>query len=73
VDLATVDALARAALGARRAGMRLRVVKAPPELRELIALAGLEDVLLGRNGRQTEEGEQPLCVEERCEPDDPSL
>ena len=73
MDLATVDALARAALNARRAGSRLRVVKAPRELRELIALAGLEDVLLGRNGRQTEEREQPLRVEERREPDDPSL
>ena len=73
MDLATVDALARAALNARRAGMRLRIVNAPPELRELIAFAGLEDLLLGRNGRQAEEGEQPLCVEERGEPDDPSL
>ena len=72
MGLATVDALARAALNARRAGMRLRVVNAPPELRELIAFAGLEDVLLGRNRRQTEEGEQPLRVEERREPDDPS-
>ena len=73
MDLATVDALARAALNARRAGMRLRVVNAPPELRELIAFAGLEEVLLGRDGRQAEEGEQPLRVEERREPDDPPL
>ena len=73
MDLATVDALARAALNARRAGARLRVVNAPPELRELIAFAGLEEVLLGRDGRQAEEREQPVCVEERREPDDPPL
>jgi hypothetical protein len=73
VDLATVDALARAALKARRAGARLRVVNAPPELRELIVFAGLEEVLLGRDGGQAEEGEQALRVEKRCEPDDPPL
>jgi anti-anti-sigma regulatory factor len=72
-DLATVDALARAALNARRAGLRLRVVNASRELRDLIALTGLEDVLLGRDSRQAEEGEQPLGVEERGEPDDAPL
>jgi anti-anti-sigma regulatory factor len=73
VDLAIVDALARAVLNARRAGARVRVVNASPELRELIAFAGLEDVLLGRDGRQAEERKQPLGVEERREPDDPPL
>jgi anti-anti-sigma regulatory factor len=73
VDLATVDLLARAALNARRAGARLHVVNAPPELRELIVFAGLEDVLLGRDRRQPKEGEQPLRVEERREPDDSAL
>jgi anti-anti-sigma regulatory factor len=72
-DLATVGALARAALNARRAGARLRVVNAPPDLRELIVFAGLADVLLGRDGRQPEEREQPVGVEERGEPDDPPL
>jgi anti-anti-sigma regulatory factor len=64
VDLATVDLLARAALHSRRAGVSARVVNAPSELRELIALAGLENVLLGRDGRQPEQREQPLDVEE---------
>jgi anti-anti-sigma regulatory factor len=73
VGLATVDALARAALNARRAGSRLRVVNADPELRELIELAGLTEVLVGRDGRQTEQREQPLDVEKRVEPDDPPL
>jgi hypothetical protein len=71
-DLATVDALARAQLSARRRGIRLRFTNAPPALRELAAFVGLEDVLLGRNGRQSEQGEQPLGVEERVEPDDPA-
>jgi anti-anti-sigma regulatory factor len=72
-DLATVGALARAAVNTRRTGARLRVVNVSPELRDLIALAGLRGVLLGRDGRQAEEGEQPLGVEERREPDDPPL
>jgi anti-anti-sigma regulatory factor len=72
-ELATVGALARAAMNTRRTGARLRAVNVPPELRNLIALAGLTGVLLGRDGRQAEEGEQPLRVEERREPDDPPL
>jgi anti-anti-sigma regulatory factor len=72
-DLATVGALARASVNARRMGARLRVVNASPELRELIGFAGLEDVLLGRRQRQTEEREEPLGVQERGEADDPSV
>ena len=44
-DLATVDALARLALAARRSGRRMRVRHAPQVLRELLALAGLADVV----------------------------
>jgi anti-anti-sigma regulatory factor len=73
VDLATVDALARAALHARRAGARLRVVKAPPELQQLIELAGLTEVLFGRDGRQPEQREQPLRIQKRGKADDPPL
>jgi STAS domain len=69
-DLATVDALARASLNARRAGSRLRVVNASPALQELIGFAGLDELLLGRRRRQPEQREQPLGVEERGEPDD---
>ena len=71
-DLVTVDALARAQLSAQRRGIRLRFTNASPALRELTAFVGLEDALLGRDGRQSEQGEQPLGVEERVEPDDPS-
>ena len=70
-NLATVGALARASLNAWRHGERLCVVNASPELQELIAFAGLEQALLGGRGRQPEEREQPLGVEERREADDP--
>jgi anti-anti-sigma regulatory factor len=72
-DLAIVGALARASVNARRVGPRLRVVNASPELRELIAFAGLGDVLLGRRRRQAEEREEPFRVEEGGEADDPSV
>ena len=70
-DLVTVNALARAHLNALRRGTRLRFTNVSPELRELVAFAGLEEVLLGRNGWQPEEREQALGVEERVEADDP--
>ncbi len=69
-DLGTVSALARAHLNARRQGVRLHVLHASPELRELVAFAGLEDVLLGGHRRQPEEREEPLGVEEGGEADD---
>ncbi|MFF8915308.1 STAS domain-containing protein [Streptomyces sp. NPDC015032] len=46
VDLALVEAIARLGLVARRAGgRRLRLRKAPPELRSLLDLVGLADVV----------------------------
>ena len=47
-DLATVDRLARLALVARRNGGRIELHGVTGELRELIELAGLDDVLLIR-------------------------
>ena len=44
-DAATVEALARLAIDARRLGCGLRIEHAPPELRLLIAFMGLKDVL----------------------------
>jgi ABC-type transporter Mla MlaB component len=44
-DAVTVDALARLQLAARRHGCRIRLRHASPELRELVALMGLSDVL----------------------------
>jgi hypothetical protein len=67
MDLAIVDTLARLRLAGRRLGFDLRLYPSP-ELRELIDLAGLGEVL-----GQAEEGEEPLRVEEERELDDPPL
>jgi hypothetical protein len=45
-DLVTVDALARLTLIGRRHGVEVAVVGSTEELAELVALAGLSDVLL---------------------------
>ena len=68
--LGTIGALARACVNVRRRGEYLYVVNASQELQELIAFAGLDEVLLGRYRRQAEEREEPLSVEERGEADD---
>jgi ABC-type transporter Mla MlaB component len=44
-DAVTVDALARLQLGARRHGCTVRLRNASAELRELVELMGLSDVL----------------------------
>jgi len=44
-DAVTVDALARLQLGARRRSCSVRLRNASPELLELLAFLGLEDVL----------------------------
>ncbi len=72
-DLATVGALARACVNARRLGGRLRIVNATPELEELLGFAGLDAVLLGGQRRQPEQREEALRVEERGIPDDPPV
>ena len=69
-DAVAVDALARLQLAAKRFGHTLRLVHACDELRGVIDLMGLSDVLpssgeLGvEAGRKTEEWEQTLGVEE---------
>jgi ABC-type transporter Mla MlaB component len=45
VDAVTVDALARLALAARRRGCQMRLLGASTELRALVSLTGLGDVL----------------------------
>jgi anti-anti-sigma regulatory factor len=67
VDIATVDALARLQLTARRLGWRLRLRSVSVELRELIELAGLTGVLGIEPVGQPEEGEVALDVEERVQ------
>ena len=72
-DVATVGALARLQLGARRCGFDV-VLRAPSrELRELLALAGLEQALRVEPGGQSEEREELLGVEEERELPDPPL
>ena len=46
-DAATVDALARLQLAARRHQCQVRLRGASPELRELVTFMGLRDVLPG--------------------------
>jgi anti-anti-sigma regulatory factor len=67
VSLATVDALARLQLAARRRGLELRVRGSQRELRELIELAGLTAVLGVEPRREAEERKQRLGVEEEGE------
>jgi hypothetical protein len=49
----TVDALARLQLAALRAGCRICLCNASPELLELILFIGLADVLIRDEGRTT--------------------
>ena len=66
-DALTIDALARFQLAAQRVGQRLQLRGASADLRDLIAFAGLSDVLRVEPRRQAEEGEQPRGVEEERE------
>jgi hypothetical protein len=75
-DAAAVDLLARLRLVAGRLGRELRVRHARGELRDLLALAGLADVVrcddlpLEPRG-QAEQREQPRGVQEERDPADP--
>ncbi|HET9078546.1 MAG TPA: hypothetical protein VFN68_16540 [Acidimicrobiales bacterium] len=60
-DMEAVDAVARAALQAVRAGQRLIIADAVPELVGLLDLAGLGGVV--EVERQPERGEQALSIE----------
>jgi hypothetical protein len=72
-DLEIVDALARLQLAARRCGYCVDVVSAPPDILELIELAGLTEVLRVEPRRQTEQWEERVGVEEERELDDPAV
>jgi len=63
-SLETIDLLARAQLEARRLGFTIVLRDVPPDVRELIGLAGLDEVLPVEPRRQPEEREEPLGVEE---------
>jgi hypothetical protein len=70
-DLRLVDALARLRLEAARAGYGVRVTQAPPELAELVELAGLSETLGLELQRQPEQREEALGVEEEGQLADP--
>jgi hypothetical protein len=70
-DAAAIDALARLRLTVRRLGRELRLSRASCELEELLAFAGLADVLLVEAGGQAEQREQRVGVEKERELDDP--
>ncbi len=71
-SLAEIDLLARVHLAARRYGTRLTLRDVSDELRELIALCGLEEALGLELRRKPEEGEQRVRVEEERDLEDPS-
>jgi hypothetical protein len=71
-NAASVDTLARLQLAARRLGLELRLRHVSSDLQELLAFVGLRDVLRVEAGRQAEEREQRLGVEEERELDDPA-
>jgi hypothetical protein len=76
-DLATVDDLARLQVITRRLGISLELRDAPGELRELLAFAGLGDVVRCRDPlpveprRQPEQRKEPGRIEEEADPGDP--
>jgi anti-anti-sigma regulatory factor len=75
-DLAAVDGLARLQLAARRRGRRMRLRGSSRELRQLIVLLGLGDVLPSDRRRavgQTEQRKQRVRVEEGGEADHPAV
>ncbi len=78
-DMATVDALARLALRARRMGCAVTLRDPSTELLELVALAGLGEVLpcaadLGLEVvGKPEERKEPLGVEEERDAGDPAV
>ena len=77
-DLATVDALARLRLRARRLGCELRLEHASAQLRDLLCLLGFDDVVpcsaeSGLDARGEAEGrEEAGGVEEERDPGDPT-
>jgi ABC-type transporter Mla MlaB component len=78
-DMATVDALARLALRARRMGCAVSLRDPSTELLELVGLAGLGEVLPCASASgvevvgQSEQREEPLGVEEERDAGNPAV
>jgi hypothetical protein len=71
-DAGAVDALARLQLAASRVGIELRLCHASRDLCCLIRFTGLEQVLRVEPGRQAEQREERLRVEEERQLGDPA-
>ena len=71
-DIHSIDALARLQLAARRLELELRLRNGSRDLLDLIAFAGLRDVLRVEMGGQPEQREEHVGVEEKGELDDPA-
>ncbi len=69
-DVHAIDALARLQLAAGRLGLEVRLRHASNDLQALIAFAGLREVLRVEAGRQAEQREERVGVEEERELDD---
>jgi hypothetical protein len=70
-DVTVVDAMARLRLRARRAGKDIAYLDPCDALRELVDLIGLHEVLLGSegiSGRETEQREDPIGIQEERDP-----
>jgi hypothetical protein len=69
-DVVTVEALARLALIARRAGCPLVLRRVSPELEQLVAFCGLGAALGVEVRGEPEQREQARGVQERVQPGD---
>lgn len=72
-DARQFEFLARVALAASRRNCDLRLVNASRALLDLIAFAGLADVLRVEPSGQAEQGEQALGIEEEGQLHDPPV
>ena len=70
-DGATIHLLARLQLAAQRLGRRVLLREPSEELRQLIAFAGLDEVLRVEPGREPEQREQPFRAEKERQLLDP--
>ena len=71
-DVQVIELLGRLELAARRHGRTLRLRNASPALIGLIAFVGLDSALRLEAGREAEEREDPVGVEEERQLDDPA-
>ena len=72
-DAGAIDGLARLQLLAKRQGLEVRLTKVPSELRELLGLCGLGEVLSLEVVGQAEQREERLGVEEERQLGDPPV